>query len=62
MRSPPARTRRSALTGSQIFTDPGLNTVFPDVPTGWQADPFSLRTFTVPHHWTAGRIWVRPTS
>ncbi|KZV90649.1 Osmotin, thaumatin-like protein [Exidia glandulosa HHB12029] len=42
-----------------IFTDPGKNTEFPAIDTGWEAAPFSLRTFTVPHKWTAGRIWGR---
>ncbi|EJD35446.1 Osmotin, thaumatin-like protein [Auricularia subglabra TFB-10046 SS5] len=42
-----------------IFTDPGQNTVFPDTPTGWQADPFTSTSFTVPQGWRAGRIWGR---
>ncbi|KAH7108212.1 thaumatin family-domain-containing protein [Auriculariales sp. MPI-PUGE-AT-0066] len=42
-----------------IFSDPGQNTEFPQIPTGWQADPYTEVTFSVPAKWTAGRIWGR---
>ncbi|KDQ56819.1 hypothetical protein JAAARDRAFT_179503 [Jaapia argillacea MUCL 33604] len=42
-----------------VFTDLTIGTAVPDVPTGWEAPPFTAVTFTAPNNWTAGRIWGR---
>ncbi|KZW00524.1 Osmotin, thaumatin-like protein [Exidia glandulosa HHB12029] len=41
-----------------LFTTPGAGPI-PDAPTGWQADPGTSTTITVPENWTSGRIWGR---
>ncbi|KAL1716423.1 thaumatin [Schizophyllum commune] len=42
-----------------MYTNPQLNTEFPDHPNGWEAPAYSSVTFNVPDHWTSGRIWGR---
>ncbi|PVG04005.1 thaumatin-like protein [Serendipita vermifera] len=41
-----------------IFTDLNVGSAVPDVPTGWEAPAWSVKTFSVPDNWRAGRIWV----
>ena len=45
-----------------MYTNPQLNTEFPDHPNGWEAPAYSSVTFNVPDHWTSGRIWVSTLS
>ena len=45
-----------------MYTNPQLNTEFPDHPNGWEAPAYSSVTFNVPDHWTSGRIWVSKLS
>ncbi|CAG7850269.1 Thaumatin-like protein 1a AltName: Full=Mdtl1; AltName: Full=Pathogenesis-related protein 5a; Short=PR-5a; AltName: Allergen=Mal d 2; Flags: Precursor [Serendipita indica DSM 11827] len=40
-----------------VFTDLNVGSAVPDVPTGWEAPAWSVRTFYVPDNWRAGRIW-----
>nr|ALA44964.1 thaumatin-like protein 2 [Moniliophthora perniciosa] len=42
-----------------VFTDLNVGSAVPDVPTGWEASAWSVRSFNVPDNWTAGRIWGR---
>lgn len=42
-----------------IYTDMNVGTAVPSAATGWQADPGSSITFSVPNTWTSGRIWAR---
>ncbi|EJD01942.1 Osmotin, thaumatin-like protein [Fomitiporia mediterranea MF3/22] len=45
--------------GLQMFTDMRISKSAPSQPTGWQADPNTTVSFTVPDDWKAGRIWGR---
>ncbi|KAL5514556.1 hypothetical protein ACEPAG_1872 [Sanghuangporus baumii] len=40
-----------------MYTDMAISTAAPNYPTGWQADPFTSVSFSVPDDWKAGRIW-----
>ncbi|PVG04000.1 thaumatin-like protein [Serendipita vermifera] len=42
-----------------VFTDLNVGSAVPDVPTGWEAPAWSVKTFYVPDNWKAGRIWGR---
>ncbi|KIP01364.1 hypothetical protein PHLGIDRAFT_507322 [Phlebiopsis gigantea 11061_1 CR5-6] len=42
-----------------VFTDLDAGSAFPDYPTGWEADPNTSVTFTIPDNWTAGSVWGR---
>ncbi|KAG8913746.1 hypothetical protein FRC02_005327 [Tulasnella sp. 418] len=42
-----------------VFTDLNVGSAVPDIETGWEAFPYTSRTFTVPDNWKAGRIWGR---
>ncbi|PVG04006.1 thaumatin-like protein [Serendipita vermifera] len=42
-----------------VFTDLNVGSAVPNVPTGWEAPAWSVRTFSVPNNWRAGRIWGR---
>ncbi|KAB5587409.1 putative effector protein/PR5 protein [Ceratobasidium theobromae] len=44
-----------------VQTDLHVNTpsTTPNIETGWEAPAGSVRTFTIPEHWRAGRIWGR---
>ncbi|KAI0725936.1 thaumatin-like protein [Fomitopsis betulina] len=40
-----------------IFT--GSSGAKPDQPTGWEAQPYTSTSFSVPDDWDSGRIWAR---
>ena len=42
-----------------LYTDPNARKSVPSQPTGWEQASGATVTFTVPHDWTAGRIWGR---
>ncbi|KAH7326955.1 thaumatin-like protein [Rhizoctonia solani] len=42
-----------------VFTDLNVGSAVPAVETGWEAPAWSVKTFTVPDNWKAGRIWGR---
>ncbi|KAH7098331.1 Osmotin, thaumatin-like protein [Auriculariales sp. MPI-PUGE-AT-0066] len=42
-----------------VYTTPSPQTSYPDVETGWEAAPGSVRKFNVPENWISGRIWGR---
>ncbi|KAG9038619.1 hypothetical protein FS837_001207 [Tulasnella sp. UAMH 9824] len=42
-----------------VFTDLNVGSATPSVATGWEAPAWSVKTFSVPDNWKAGRIWAR---
>ncbi|KAJ8082247.1 hypothetical protein AAF712_001775 [Marasmius tenuissimus] len=42
-----------------VFTDLNVGSAVPNVVRGWEAPAWSVKTFSVPDNWTAGRIWGR---
>ncbi|QRV82455.1 pathogenesis-related protein PR5K (thaumatin family) [Ceratobasidium sp. AG-Ba] len=42
-----------------VFTDLHVGSAVPNIETGWEAPPFTKRSFNVPDNWKSGRIWGR---
>ncbi|CAG7850217.1 Thaumatin-like protein 1a AltName: Full=Mdtl1; AltName: Full=Pathogenesis-related protein 5a; Short=PR-5a; AltName: Allergen=Mal d 2; Flags: Precursor [Serendipita indica DSM 11827] len=42
-----------------VYTDLKVGSAVPNISTGWEAPPYTNRTFWVPDNWRAGRIWGR---